>query len=602
MTGLRSRIGSSAFLPSILAYVRNSSSGNLPLDPGIFQAILQCMVAGDKYLILLAPEEDVSLVAKLTVWTLSTIFDLSTHKAKIGTRTTPAQRYKDAIPPQDPSLFLRSLFLPSHKNDGGEPYRLPGHSRSRSNRRHPSFMRPASAPNDPHHSNRLSAGTSNHSYASDDVPAAPSPPIIAAPQPRRFLHANTDPLPLLHKEEPEFPHALVLHGLERASVAEQTALAQVLTRRQVVFESARNVADPFPQRTLSRNYDRNHNSDHHHKGTNLVYENTEYQGTWNLPDDFILVSVCPWNSRERPKIHRSMLDLFGMSSIIYVQTPVRDAWKALPFAANTLSHSLKHSYSNPPTPAPPQSHTPPTLSPAHPSTTPHRASRSGLPQQTPFVPKQLIPRDFIVSLQKAARSAYVSSQLSLYMSDLFSAVRHHPKLDGTFLTAKSMNDANDLARAGRVLGIDPTGGELLRCYSSTDYEGEHDEDSTRGQLSSEMHEYIASGSESVTLDIPRESISLHSAKDHDTGPVSVSRPEDSTGTLFVSEAAIARVVPRAVTHRLRVRDGPSDEVLAGAIFGANFESNRKESSNTVDHGWDTRYTIKDILVEILAEV
>ncbi|KNZ80245.1 hypothetical protein J132_06671 [Termitomyces sp. J132] len=514
------------------------------------------MVAGDKYLILLAPEEDVSLVAKLTVWTLSTIFDLSTHKAKIGTRTTPAQRYKDAIPPQDPSLFLRSLFLPSHKNDGGEPYRLPGHSRSRSNRRHPSFMRPASAPNDPHHSNRLSAGTSNHSYASDDVPAAPSPPIIAAPQPRRFLHANTDPLPLLHKEEPEFPHALVLHGLERASVAEQTALAQVLTRRQVVFESARNVADPFPQ---------------------------QYQGTWNLPDDFILVSVCPWNSRERPKIHRSMLDLFGMSSIIYVQTPVRDAWKALPFAANTLSHSLKHSYSNPPTPAPPQSHTPPTLSPAHPSTTPHRASRSGLPQQTPFVPKQLIPRDFIVSLQKAARSAYVSSQLSLYMSDLFSAVRHHPKLDGTFLTAKSMNDANDLARAGRVLGIDPTGGELLRCYSK-------------------MHEYIASGSESVTLDIPRESISLHSAKDHDTGPVSVSRPEDSTGTLFVSEAAIARVVPRAVTHRLRVRDGPSDEVLAGAIFGANFESNRKESSNTVDHGWDTRYTIKDILVEILAEV
>ncbi|KAG6877897.1 hypothetical protein C0993_002562 [Termitomyces sp. T159_Od127] len=187
------------------------------------------------------------------------------------------------------------------------------------------------------------------------------------------------------------------------------------------------------------------------------------------------------------------------------------------------------------------------------------------------------------------------------MSDLFSAVRHHPKLDGTLLTAKSMNDANDLARANRVLGIDPTGGELLCSYPTNGYEGEDDEDSTRGQLSSELHEYIASGSESVTLNIPRESTSSHTPKDHDANVV-FSHPENSTEKLFVSEAAIARVVPRAVTHRLRLRDGPSDEVLAGAVFGAAFEPKGKENSGTVGYGWDTRITVKDILVEILAEV
>ncbi|KAG6861934.1 hypothetical protein C0995_009884 [Termitomyces sp. Mi166 len=458
-------------------------------------------------------------------------------------------------------------------------------------------MRPASAPNDPRHSSKLSVGTRHHSPASDanGIPdSAPSPLIIAAPQPRPFTHANTDPLPLLHKEEPEFPHALVLDGLERASVAEQTALAQVLTSRQVVFEPVHNAANLFGASPRRK-------GDHHHKGNNTISEDVEYQGTWKLPDDFILISVCPLNLREGPKIHRSMLDMFAMSSTIYVQKPVRDAWKALPFAANTLLHSRKHS-SNPPTPAPSQSRTPPALSPTLSSTTRRRPSHSRLSQQLPVVPKQLIPRDFIVQLQKAAQSAYVSSQLSLYMSDLFSAVRHHPKLDGTFLTAKSMNDANDLARAGRVLGTDPTGSELLRYYPTPAYEGEDDEESTRGQLSSEMHEYIASGSESVTLDIPRESTSSHFAKDHNADPGSLSHPENPIATLFVSEASIARVVPRAVTHRLRVRDGPSDEVLAGAVFGATFSPNRKESFDTVGCGWDTRSTVKDILVEILAEV
>ncbi|KAG6827299.1 hypothetical protein H0H93_015695, partial [Arthromyces matolae] len=89
-------------------------------------------------------------------------------------------------------------------------------------------MRPASAPNDSHHSIKLSTGTSHQTSASDDVPDSAPPLIIAAPQPR-LAHANTDPLPLLQRREtsqPEVPHALVVHGLEHASVADQKALAQ----------------------------------------------------------------------------------------------------------------------------------------------------------------------------------------------------------------------------------------------------------------------------------------------------------------------------------------------------------------------------------------
>ncbi|KAG6919332.1 hypothetical protein DXG01_006878 [Tephrocybe rancida] len=560
------------------------------------------MVAGDKHLILHTPEEDVALVVRLAVWTLSCIFDLPTHKAKIKSRAVPTLRSKDLTPPRDPNMFLRSLFLPSNKNDGGDPFKL----RSRSNKRRPSFMRPASAPNDAFHPGKLSATGSGHhnSGSADTAPDSESPPlVIAAPQPRPFTHAHTDPLPQRHKEQrPEFPHALVVSGLEHATVTEQSSLAEALRRQQVVLEPIKpggSLNDPGQRRTPSRN-------NKHVHPPHLLSETAELQGTWNLPDGFIMIYVCPWNSRERPGIHRSMLDLFGMSSTIFVQKHVRDALRALPFASNTTSHSRMHSsHSNPPTPSPLQSpplppRTPPALSQALPGTLRQRTSRPNLPPPTPIVPKQMLPREFIVSLQKSAQNAYVSSQLSLYLSDLFAAVRHHPKLDGSFLTARSMNDAKDLARANRVLGVDPTGGELLRDYSGADYDGEYGDDDGKEQNSTEMYNYIASGSESVTLNVHHEPTPSHSAKGLDG--TSASQVELATLKLFVSEAAIARVVPRAVTHRVRVRDGPQDEVLAGAIFGVTFEPQTIEPSGVQLYSWDTRSTVKDVLVEILAEV
>src|SRR5882672_9004381 len=53
--------------------------------------------------------------------------------------------------------------------------------------------------------------------------------------------------------------------------------------------------------------------------------------------------------------------------------------------------------------------------------------------------------------------------LSLYISDLFSAARHHPQLDGTLLTARARGDVEALVRAGRIIGGDLTGVEFIRA-------------------------------------------------------------------------------------------------------------------------------------------
>jgi len=75
--------------------------------------------------------------------------------------------------------------------------------------------------------------------------------------------------------------------------------------------------------------------------------------------------------------------------------------------------------------------------------------------------------------------------------------------------------------------------------------------------------------------------------------------------LDVSEADIARIVPRVLSHRLRVRDGPADEIMGSlmhsavgscaACEGGNEEDDEKQST------WERRM-VKDILVKILAEV
>lgn len=77
----------------------------------------------------------------------------------------------------------------------------------------------------------------------------------------------------------------------------------------------------------------------------------------------------------------------------------------------------------------------------------------------------------------------------------------------------------------------------------------------------------------------------------------------------VSEEDVARIFPRAVSHRLRVRDGPEDEVLSSVMWPAvpsEVGSRGATDKQTMDGdevrlGWE-RKKIKDILVRILADV
>jgi hypothetical protein len=61
----------------------------------------------------------------------------------------------------------------------------------------------------------------------------------------------------------------------------------------------------------------------------------------------------------------------------------------------------------------------------------------------------------------------------------------------------------------------------------------------------------------------------------------------------VSEVDIARIIPRVLTHRLRVRDGPDHEILSSVVFPAVMTGSDKVESH--------RRTVKEILVQIIGE-
>ena len=68
----------------------------------------------------------------------------------------------------------------------------------------------------------------------------------------------------------------------------------------------------------------------------------------------------------------------------------------------------------------------------------------------------------------------------------------------------------------------------------------------------------------------------------------------------VSEVDVAKVVPRVVSHRLRVRDGPEDEMMAGIMFMAT--NPRVHTSIENKDGVWRRRTVKEILVKLMTQV
>src|ERR1700691_4033874 len=101
----------------------------------------------------------------------------------------------------------------------------------------------------------------------------------------------------------------------------------------------------------------------------------------------------------------------------------------------------------------------------------HRNPVSPTTSPSTILPAPIFPDTLLKSLQSLASSpppfptqseTNIHPTLFLYISDLFSAARHHPQLDGTLLTARARKDVESLVKAERIIGGDLTGVEFIR--------------------------------------------------------------------------------------------------------------------------------------------
>ncbi|KAG2074717.1 hypothetical protein BDR04DRAFT_1092944 [Suillus decipiens] len=559
--------GSTLFLPSLLAQIRTAAPG-LPFEPIIIQVLLLCIVSGDRNLILRTREEDIGLVSRLTTISLTSIFGYITHKLKCHVD----------VKSQTPARFLRSLFIPPPTVTTADGSISPTHRHHRSSTtvhsRKSSFPKPTSFPCDVtrsiQHTSQLvfddltasadgepstetrSMSTHLSFQTEPSVPNHGSSGNVAAHQ-RHTSHVNSDAL--------KIPSAVVVTGLEHASLPAQRALLQTLAEKRLIVSDNHSGIDP---------------------GLQL-----------DLPHDFIMVYVCRLDSHERPPIYNSLLDSFAMSTSINVQLSTRAAMHNYqPHRTSASSTALSSpsipvypfpnvTISGPPTPPPPNSSTP------------------------------IIPVAFLVRLKSlCATEVRMRPQLEIYLADLFTATRHFGALDATMLTARARQDAEVLVRAARVLGVDQTGAELIKDVSIGDL-GHSDEDSTergypRSSTNTQSFEALIDGS-ALPYDVP-DVTSVHTHRSMRSVQIG-----DEELELDVSEADVARIFPRVVSHRIRVRESPVDEVLSSAVCGAvsrpgvilkGMNSDWEEGPidvhdpNTV---WE-RETVKDILVHVLARV
>lgn len=152
------------------------------------------------------------------------------------------------------------------------------------------------------------------------------------------------------------------------------------------------------------------------------------------------------------------------------------------------------------------------------------------------------------------------------------------------LTAKSMKDAEDLVKASRVVGNDLTGMELVRptlCVDDPELELQPSEELV---VLEEEEEEGGEGEEE------------QEEQEEETSERNEDNPVDRV--LDVSEVDIARIVPRVVSHRVRLRDGPEDEMLSSALFGATF----KPPPEVLQADEVPLDSVKKVLVQILSDV
>ena len=161
------------------------------------------------------------------------------------------------------------------------------------------------------------------------------------------------------------------------------------------------------------------------------------------------------------------------------------------------------------------------------------------------------------------------------------------------LTVRARQDAEALVRASRVLGTDRTGAELIQEHA----ERSRETDSTSTYPHS--HHSITSTSSDGLID----GIDVSEANEPFGGSYLQHglTSQSEQPKLDVSEADIARMFPRVVSHRIRVRDSPLDEILSSAVCGAISTPGNESHEEEMPVHWE-RETVKDILVHILAEV
>ncbi|KAI0305624.1 hypothetical protein B0F90DRAFT_1815217 [Multifurca ochricompacta] len=514
--------GTPDFFASLLDHIRTTTP-HVPLDPVIFQSIILGVMAGNKHIVLRTKEEDITIVQNLAALILTDILGYATHKHKIVSQSDISS-----------SSFVPSLFsshyqgAPTSKPDSYSSLK----TRSKRSRFYPAsegYRRTASEPNTSSFDTPI---TSQRQGASADIrPNLLLPPLF------HVTGTHSDSSGLTEPESPRIQHssgdswlptALVLTGLEHSSIPCHRALLRTLVERRV---------------SLDKDTDSTKSS------------------FWVLPEDFILLYVCRFDPRERPSVHKSLLNRFSLSVAVAIHPSTREA-----YTTYLASHFGTQSSSLSPTPA-----------------------------QSTF-PNPAFPRNFLPRLRSFSTLTHVNihASLRLYIADLIAAARHHHELDGTLLGVHCVEDAEAFVCAHRVLGAGDVGPALIERAAALSAESAAGSSlSLHNGVDPSVHLHWAEMGPSAMLS-PSRSISSMSGAWADWLHTDPQEKWDA------SEVDIAKVVPRIISHRLCVRKGPEDEVMAGIIFMVT--APRVPAGTESKDGVWRRRTVKEILVKLMGEV
>lgn len=243
----------------------SKESNQLPIleldtHPDITAALLTCITAGYKHLIIRTPEEDIGKVKSLAVIALSALTAPTTQRIRAKEHHTPLS-------------FLRSILI-AHSGNNAEH----------------SFV---STSHGSHTKNTQSPARPKHRTVSPAGSPTPSRPL-SYPNVQTFEQTQTRNLspgsqqlrpyslpPRRSPQPPRVPHAIVVSHLELTSRAVQQALADMLRTRVITID---NDTDEYADTPIGI-------------------------GRWNLPNDFLLVYVYSGgrNDRERSPVIKPLV-------------------------------------------------------------------------------------------------------------------------------------------------------------------------------------------------------------------------------------------------------------------------------------------------------